>query len=371
MASPGRRSHRHLDDELREEGPRFRFFQAVRLLALNNKAGSKKKPLPGNIRFVSPLSLSFPASEIAGLAPLPQPTRQGIDPAETGNTEVTPPENSSLNMTVGFMGLTGPSGALPVAYTEMLIDRRNQFRDTTAHQFLDLFTHRAVSLFYQAWHKHRFYLPYEAGDNDGFSRNLLDLVGLGLGQLQQRLAASGAGIPDRFLMHYAGLLAQKPVSASNIAALVEGYFGVAASLEQFVGQWQQLPVSEQTRFGGQPCLGHNTFLGERLWDRQNKIRLKLGPLRRTDFDRFMPGEPGRIALLELIQFCVGLTVDCEVQLILERSDIPPPVLDTAPLLRLGCNAWLNAQPAIQDAADSCFMLLNQGNASGLNKEPKR
>ncbi len=365
MASPGRRSYRHLDDDLQAEGPRFRFFQAVRLLALSNKAGSKKKPLPSNLRFLSPLSLSFPASEIAGLAPSTLPVRQENDSLEIENCSEAQADNPSLNMTVGFMGLTGPSGALPVAYTELLIDRRNQFRDTTAHQFLDMFTHRAVSLFYQAWHKHRFYLPYEAGDNDGFSRNLLDLVGLGLGQLQQRLVASGAGIPDRFLIHFAGLLSQKPVAASNIAALIEGYFSVTATLEQFVGQWQQLPVNEQTRFGGNACrLGHNTFIGERLWDRQNKIRLKLGPMRRADFDRFMPGEPGRTALLELVQFCVGLTLDCEAKLILAHPDIPPPVLDAASSMRLGCNLWLNSRPATQDAADSCFMLLSQSNATG-------
>ena len=112
------------------------------------------------------------------------------------------------------MGLTGPSGVLPTPYTELFIDRRTQYRDRTGHAFLDMFTHRAVSLFYQAWRKHRIYLPYEAGNPDGFSRNLLDIVGVGLGHLQQRLAASGKGIPDQFLIHYAGLLTQKPIPAS-------------------------------------------------------------------------------------------------------------------------------------------------------------
>ncbi|RIX42001.1 MAG: type VI secretion system baseplate subunit TssG [Rhodocyclales bacterium GT-UBC] len=357
MASPRRRSHRHLNDELQTTGPRFQFFQAVRLLALSNQAGSKTKPLPDNLRFASPLSLSFPASEIAELAPL-SPTRDTAPSMESPPSEKVLPDDAALRMTVGFMGLTGPSGALPVAYTEMLIDRRNQFRDTTAHQFLDIFTHRAISLFYQAWHKHRFYLPYEAGDNDGFSRNLLDLVGLGLGQLQQRLAASGAGIPDRFLIHYAGLLARKPVSASNIVALIEGYFGISVRLEQFIGQWLALPPSEQTRLGSPCLLGQNTFLGERVWDRQNKIRLVLGPLDRSDFEQFMPGGTGRRALFELVQFCVGLTLDCEVQLILKHPDIPEPQIDRAPSLRLGCNIWLNAQTKARDADDSRFMLLS-------------
>jgi type VI secretion system protein ImpH len=250
---------------------------------------------------------------------------------------------------------------LPVAYTELLIDRRNQFRDSTGHQFLDLFTHRAVSLFYQAWRKHRFYLPYEAGKDDGFSRNLLDLVGVGLGNLQQRLQASGGGIPDRFLLHYAGLLSKRPVSAANIAALVHGYFAVDAQLEQFVGQWMRLPPHEQSSLGGASCcLGRSAFVGERLWDRQTKVCIRLGPLDRAQFAQFMPGQPGLAALRELIQFCVGFTLDCEVALILKREAVPPPVLQNTPtsVPLLGYNLWLNSRPSRQDADDVRFGLLN-------------
>ena len=257
------------------------------------------------------------------------------------------------------MGLTGPSGVLPTPYTELFIDRRYQFRDRTGHAFLDQFTHRAVSLFYLAWRKHRFYLPYEAGNPDGFSRNLLDLVGVGLRHLQQRLAASGKGIPDRFLIHYAGLLTQKPIPAVNIAALVRGFFAVDARVESFVGQWMNLPPHEQSALDGRPCLlGQNTFVGERLWDRQNKIRLKLGPLKHAQFAEFLPGQPGLLALRELVQFCVGLTLDCDVTLILERNEIPAPVLGAAPTQpRLGYSMWLNSRAAQEDASDVSFALL--------------
>ena len=76
------------------------------------------------------------------------------------------------------MGLTGPLGVLPHAYTELLLDRIRQ-KDTALRDFLDLFHHRIISLFYQAWEKYRFTIAYERGERDRFSHHLLDLIGLG------------------------------------------------------------------------------------------------------------------------------------------------------------------------------------------------
>ena len=370
MARADRRRARYLGEEVRAEGHRFRFFQAVRLLALSSGQEQSKTPIPPSLRFSSPLSLAFQASEIAGVAVRHAKAPAGKSAEAVSDNDIGPTKApavapaqtedcEALDLSVAFMGLTGPSGVLPTPYTELFIDRRYQFRDRTGHAFLDMFTHRAVSLFYLAWRKPRFYLPYEAGNPDGFSRNLLDLVGVGLRHLQQRLAASGKGIPDRFLIHYAGLLTQKPIPAVNIAALVRGFFAVDARVESFVGQWMNLPPHEQSARHGRPCLlGQNTFVGERLWDRQNKIRLKLGPLKHAQFAEFLPGQSGLLALRELVQFCVGLTLDCDVTLILECGEIPAPVLGAAPdAPRLGYSVWLNSKPAQEDASDASFALL--------------
>ena len=359
MARTERRSARHLIDEIEADGPRFRFFQAVRLLALSTGEENARAPIPTTLRFSSPLSLAFQASEICAIE-VHRSTQPPSPIQESGESTVDAQEEATrIGMSVSFMGLTGPSGVLPTPYTELLIDRRHHYRDKTGHAFLDMFTHRAVSLFYQAWRKYRFYLPYEAGNADGFSRNLLDIVGVGLRHLQQRLAASGKGIPDRFLIHYAGLLAQKPIPAANIAALVRGFFAVDARVESFVGQWMNLPITEQSALDGRPCLlGQNAFVGERLWDRQNKIRLELGPLDQAQFASFLPGQDGLLALRELVQFCVGLTLDCDVTLVVKRDEIPDPILcGGAHAPRLGHSLWLNSRAPMEDARDASFALL--------------
>lgn len=373
MARADRRSARDLVKEIESDGPRFRFFQAVRLLALSAGEERDKTPIPATLRFSSPLSLAFPASEIHAVDvrrdKAPDKHVSSEHPATTGLRTGSPSTEPAgqMNISVAFMGLTGPSGVLPTSYTELFIDRRNQFRDKTGHAFLDMFTHRAVSLFYQAWRKFRFYVPYEAGNADGFSRNLLDIAGVGLRHLQQRLSADGQGIPDRFLIHYAGLLSQKPVPPVNIAALVRGFFGVEARIESFVGQWMTLPASEQSALDGHPCvLGQNAFVGERLWERQNKIRLELGPLDRKQFANLLPGRAGLPALRELIQFCVGLTLDCDVTLIVKRDEIPDPVLCSASdAPRLGYSLWLNSHAPREYARDASFSLLGPGTQAGI------
>lgn len=360
MAGTDRRSTRDLIEEIGKNGHRFGFFQAVRLLALASRKSGGASPIPRRLRFGTPLSLGFPPSEILEVAP-----REDKGVALSGlSGESASEENESdelaLQMTIGFMGLTGPSGVLPTSYTELLIERRNFYRDTAAHQFIDLFAHRAVSLFYEAWRKHRFYLGYEAGERNGFTRNVLDLVGVGLTPLQSRLQQEKGGIPDVFLTYFAGVLSQKPVSASNLAALIRGYFRVDAQVEQFVGQWVAVPVQEQTSLGQQSCvLGDSAFAGERIWDRQNKICVKLGPLTQGEFMSFLPGQSGAVALTELVQFCVGQTLACDLELTLDKAGVPPLRLggeqDAAP--RLGHTAWLQTQGLQAHPSDARFSLL--------------
>ena len=69
MARTSRRSARHLIDEIQANGPGFRFFQAVRLLALSSNAtANDKTAIPAGLRFGSALSLAFQPSEITAVA---------------------------------------------------------------------------------------------------------------------------------------------------------------------------------------------------------------------------------------------------------------------------------------------------------------
>ncbi len=195
-----------LNQILLDEPYRFEFFQAVRLLEKvrpeRRAVGRNAMPHEEVVRFRSRVALDFPASEVHEI-------NETVD-AKTGDER--------LEMLVNFMGMVGVSGVLPQPYTDLVLDRIRH-RDTAMWSFLDIFTHRAVSMFYRAWRKYRFPVGYERG-NDEFTAYLYDLVGLGTKGLRGRMS-----LADESLLPYVGLIAQRPHSTNALENILSDYFG--------------------------------------------------------------------------------------------------------------------------------------------------
>ena len=360
-----------VERRLFEEGFAFDFFQAVRLL---EKLDPKRKPVGRTdpprsevVRFRAHLSLSFPPSAIYSLDP----------PSATLSLPA---------MTVAFMGLTGPSGALPRHYTELLLRLQKELKGAEKNalrDWFDVFNHRLISLFYRAWEKYRFPVPYERGEYartepDPFTLALFSLVGLGMPPLRNRLRVSAwqeidgevregglTRIDDLSLLYYGGFLARRTRCAASLHALLQDYFQLPIEVRQFQGQWLSLDLANQTRMGGPEgsnALGMDVVAGERVWDVQGKIRVRIGPLRLPRFLEFLPDRtptPERKAFLllgHLVRLYVGPELDYDVQLILAAADVPNCQLTEAPGIgpRLGWNTWLLSQAYPRDADDAVF-----------------
>jgi len=334
MAPQGRRTRIDLIQALQERPGRFAFFQALRMLSLTEGKGQ----LPRRLRFRTPPTLAFPQSEILSIRGLDQPEAE-----------------APLEMEVGFMGLTGPLGVLPAPYTALIEDRRHHHQDRALHAFLDLFTHRAISLFSQAWLKYRPHLALEQGRVSGLSQHLLDLTGLS-GHAENPLQAL-TGIAGTTL-HFSGPLGRRPLPSTTVQRVVEGYFGLPAKLEQFVLRWIEVSGGDLTRLGDRNGggLGTGAFLGQRQMDAQTGIRLVLGPLTGAQLQDLLPGGKGAKELQELMYRMVGPTVCCEVRLILKKEDVPEPRLTGTPGLRLGKDLWLCSSPPGSDREDAIYVL---------------
>ncbi len=357
----------HLFDEPYE----FDFFQAVRLLHKllpeRTPIGKGGPPSRETVRFRAWVSLNFPPSAIYDLT---VPT--ALEPIPV--------------LTQAFMGLFGPSGILPRHYTELMIRLQRDSKGPERfllRDWLDLFNHRLVSLFYRAWEKYRFVLPYERreyerADPDLFTRSLLSLTGLGIPPLRNRLTiATGlvhepaghesvlASVDDLSVLYYGGFFAHRPRNAVSLQALLRDYFQTPVQVIQFQGQWLVLEPQVQTRLGvvdGNCELGASAVVGDKIWNVQNKIRIRLGPLPYERFLGFLPDPtptPFRkdfFLLLHLVRLYVGPELDFDVQLVLKAEDVPEAQLSDEGTIgaRLGWNTWIRTAPFQTDADDGVF-----------------
>ncbi len=217
---------------------------------------------------------------------------------------------------------------------------------------------------------------------DAFTQSLLSLVGLGTPALRHRLHVSKrmekdgtfttaklAHIQDMTLLYYSGFFAHRPRSAVNLEVLLRDYFQLPVVVEQFRGQWLHLDTANLTRMGAGDSnnqLGVSVVAGERVWDVQSKIRLRVGPLTWSQFREFLPSRVPTSSrkvfflLCHLTRLYVGPEVDFEVQLILRKEDVPECQLNRYPdgpqqyRPQLGWNTWMRARPAPRDAEDAVF-----------------
>lgn len=336
------RARRRLERALREEPTSFSFFQAVRLLARlrpdRARVGGWADPKDEVVRFVVPPSLGFPPSELQALA-LPD---EG--------------EPRAARMEVNFIGLTGPQGVLPHVYTEHAATR-SRARDTAFRDFLDLFHHRVVSLFYRAWERARFAIAAEEHREDRLHDHLLDLAGLGTSALRGRLP-----VPDAAIAFYGGLFAARSRPADGLARLVSDYFGVTAHVEQFIGAWRRLDRGGQCTLGEDGAAGQLGWgvIGNEAWDPQARVRLRLGPLTRPQYDAFLPGGEAHAELAALCRFYADDQVEIEAQLVLARDEVPPVHLGVpgagGASPPLGRGTWLASRRMTRDPDETLLVL---------------
>src|SRR5690606_3035173 len=168
--------------------------------------------------------------------------------------------------------------------TRWLIERRRA-RDPGPRDFLELFNHRLLLLFWHAWRKHRPEIALEFGLGQGVLRHVHDLVGMGTPALYERMyprtrtpsparQAEAQRLPAAALGYYSGLVAQRPHGIGALSQVVGDLLGATVRAQGCFGSWQRIPRRDRTRLGRSAhALGAGCVLGSRYWDRQTTLQL--------------------------------------------------------------------------------------------------
>jgi len=284
--------------------------------------------------------------------PVDEPVRLGQDPdmsfapAPLASFE-TGREGKPSRLQVRLFGLLGPNGPLPLHITEYVRERLRG-GDPTLSRFLDLFHHRFLALFYRAWAQAQPHVNRDRPKDDRFAVYLGAFIGMGPTPFRHRDA-----VPDLAKFFHVGTLIRHPRNAEGLESILRHFLRVPVRIEQFVGHWMSLGVRERTCLGREGAiLASGAIAGGRVWDRQHKFRICLGPLTLAEYETFLPGGPRLQKLVDWVRLYLNFEFEWDVRLQLERYQVPPERLGEAG--RLGWTAWLGRRHVNSDADDLCL-----------------
>jgi type VI secretion system protein ImpH len=266
-------------------------------------------------------------------------------------------EHSSIGaprLLVRFFGLFGPQGPMPLHLTEYVRERRRQHADPTPEHFFNIFHHRLLSLFYRAWAQSQPAVQHDRPHDDRYATWLGSAIGVA------GLAAQDDALPPSARQYQAGLLASRSRHPEGLAKLLARHFGMTVRIEEHVPHWLYLAAPDRSRLGfarnrverfssSSAQLGTSAAAGHKVWDRQSRFRILLGPMSLAKYRAFQPGSPALRALREWVRQFVGLDLQWDVELCLARAEVPEPLLRTRP--QLGRGAWLGSRVRDRDVSD--------------------
>ena len=248
-----------------------------------------------------------------------------------------------------FFGLFGPMGPLPLHITEYARDRLRNHADPTFARFADVFHHRALLLFYRAWAQSQPAVQADRADDDQFAKWVSALFG----QAPQSMRRADA-VPDAAKRHVSGHLAAGTRSPESIAKVLRQYFDVPIRIEPYVGHWMPLRAEDRSRLGRPGArrsapLGVSVVAGAKVWDRQYKLRLHIGPLTLSQYQQFLPGQPSLIALRDWMHQLLGFEMLWDVRLVLKGAEVP--ALAVGGKTALGRSTWLGRKTPHPDRGE--------------------
>ncbi|TIT72687.1 MAG: type VI secretion system baseplate subunit TssG, partial [Mesorhizobium sp.] len=250
-------------------------------------------------------------------------------------------EKAPARVTVANLGLLGPEGPMPLHLTRWVLDRLSQrwftgadaeqTSDTTFVDFVNILQHRMIALYYRAWADAHPAVQIERSVG-GRVRAMLE-------------AMSGIGLPgtqdpelDAVRLRQAGSLANQVDGAERLTLLLATAFKVPVEIKEFVASWITIPAALQSRIGkAYAALGRGATIGPRVFSRQSRIELRIGPLGLDDFKSFLPGERRLALFKKAVRDMIGETLDVDLRIVLAREAVPPPKIGT---VQLGRTSWL-------------------------------
>ncbi|MFM0068713.1 type VI secretion system baseplate subunit TssG [Paraburkholderia aspalathi] len=319
-------------------------------------APPRRSPLqPGQLRawfdHQSPWQASFlsllraiaartPLQPFPGTALLPseesfrigQQPSMAFAPREVATLDVN---DGRLGVRLFGLGVWGPQGPLPLHITELAYSRAESHRDHALIDFVNLFHHRALALFYRAWASSQATVSLDRPNGDSFSFYIASLIGIDPAE------SGDFPLPAHARYAAAAHLIREARNPEGISSTLANYFKVPVAVEQYIAHWIQISRSERCHIGvpeASAIMGEGALLGDMIPDCQHKFRLVVGPLDLDQYLRLTPHGDDLPTLVDWVRTFVGHEYNWEVMLLVKPH--AAPAVSTNSTHRLGYSTWL-------------------------------
>ena len=238
-------------------------------------------------------------------------------------------EEGQPRLSTTLFGLLGPIGSMPYVYTEM-VARASRSNEEGLRDFFGIFSHRSTSLMYRAWRKSRLWLEKHPGaradQQHKFSRMLEGFTGTAA--MPQRIA--WLDFERERLLSCSDLFARRVRSADGLRRLLNRQFGMSFEIDEFVGNWEQLPDEAKSRFvpgGSNLRLAYNTIIGNRTWQVQSTFRVVIRHPSAAQYRSLQPNsESLRLLQLAIRSYCTA-ELSFRIHIVVAGSAVLPGTLD--------------------------------------------
>jgi type VI secretion system protein ImpH len=314
-----------IQERLEAEGYRFNFFQAIKLLESLNE----ERPGVGHLGPVR--------EEVLRLRPNEE---LSFSPADVHRIDAEAEEDGLKKWTLyaNFLGLYGPNSSSPMYIAEMIAQCP---RDSDPlRDFLDIFNHRILSLYYRAWKKNNLSASLTKDHRDAFSKILFAMLGQDI-----EAPVDDWTIPPERLLRYSTYFCANSRPACGLENLISDFFDLDdVDVIQFVPRRFAPPKSAISRLsnaddGGR--LGESFVLGQTITDVSGQFRVRLGGLTMRQFLSFQPGNTQYDEMVFLVNMYVKHQLGFSLELLLKPNQGGPAKLSALdPVGKLGRSAWL-------------------------------
>lgn len=298
------------------------------------RIGDLTKPSEEYIRLGQKPTLLFPAQAIYGL-----------------NTKSNPPWLMQY-----FFGVFGSNGALPLHLTEYAIEQEKYHKDVVFSHFINIFHHRALSLFYRSWRLAQPTADFFPLESLSFAKKIESLVGVAeLNNGGTQLDEINTLVQDKKIFEerlnsicksYIFHLAKSSRNIETLQLLLASFIDAPINIKQNTIDYLYKQSSYYSILGkNESNLGENLQLGAKVLSAQSNMVVVVGPIDINKYKDFLL-KHNQYMLIDFIRKIIGLSFNITVEFIVERNYS----ITFREKMILGANYWLGHKKKLSKGA---------------------